>query len=486
MESTTAVFAKRVADVARRRPLALPPETELSRAIGEMTAAKASAAAIVDGEHRPLGILTEQDVVRRIALRADGKQPLTDVMSAPVVCIRDDEFLYYAVARMRRLGHRHMPVVDADGRLAGMLDLHDAIAITASALMAQIDDLTRDDSLDGLRQIKVAQVTLADQLLAEGMPVEDIQALLTHVNNDIYARVVARALAEMRESGRGEPPVRFAVIVMGSGGRGENFVYPDQDNGFIIDDYGDAEHARIDGWFIDLAERMTGMLDTVGFPLCKGYVMATNPLWRKRRSEWREQIALWSRKRNTVALRLCDIFFDFRAVWGEQAFADELKETVLARTRGHATFLREMWQDDDEHGPALGWFDRFITVRQPAAYKGTINLKHSGSLPLVEAIRLLALREGLRENGTLARMAALHEGGVLDVDEHDYLVETYRLIAGLNLRCQVDAFLADSQVTNYVHPRDLTRREREQLKAGFKAIRRLRDRLRAEFTGAVF
>ena len=41
----------------------------------------------------------------------------------------------------------------------------------------------------------------------------------------------------------------------------ENFLYPDQDNGFILADYPDADHNRIDAFFIALAARFTHDLD---------------------------------------------------------------------------------------------------------------------------------------------------------------------------------------------------------------------------------
>ena len=47
---------------------------------------------------------------------------------------------------------------------------------------------------------------------------------------------------------------------------------------------------------LPLAVRFTQLLDAIGFPLCLGNVMATNPVWRKRISEWRKQIALWLRR----------------------------------------------------------------------------------------------------------------------------------------------------------------------------------------------
>ena len=47
-------------------------------------------------------------------------------------------------------------------------------------------------------------------------------------------------------------------------------------------------------------------------------------------------------------------------------------------------------------------------------------------------------------------------------------------------------FKAGKIVSNYVHPKTLTHRERDMLVQGFKAIRALRDRIRSEFTGDVF
>ena len=123
--------------------------------------------------------------------------------------------------------------------------------------------------------------------------------------------------------------------------------------------------------------------------------------------------------------------------------------------------------------------------RDAAGYKGYLNLKHSGTLPLVEAMRLLCLREGLMINPTLERMQALEDRGILATDEADYLRGAYRHISHLLLRQQIKDFQAERPVTNFVHPRSLTRREADMLKDSFEAIRRLRDRMRGEFTGDV-
>ncbi len=169
---------------------------------------------------------------------------------------------------MRRFGWRHMPVVDGGGRPRGMLDLHDAPAIAGAQTLRHVDRIAHDGSLAGLREIKAAQVDLAEDLFADNVPAPDVQARLTDINRDIHRRVLAGALRDMEAAGYGPPPVDFAAIVMGSGGRGESFLYPDQDNGFILDDYPDARHTEIDAFFIELAERVTQTLDAIGFPLC--------------------------------------------------------------------------------------------------------------------------------------------------------------------------------------------------------------------------
>ena len=167
----------------------------------------------------------------------------------------------------------------------------------------------------------------------------------------------------MRAEDGGEPPVAFARIVMGSGGRGESFLFPDQDNGFILDDYPDTEHARIDPFFIELAARMTDELDQLGFPLCRGGVMATNPVWRKTRSQWRQQFERWIAKRSEVALLLCDVLFDFRASTALTRLAEELRDMILASCRENPGFLREMFGVQAEHRAGLGWFNRLLTER---------------------------------------------------------------------------------------------------------------------------
>ena len=149
MSTGTAIFFMRVSEHANHSPARVGPDTPLRDIVGLMATEKYTAVNIVDSQDRPIGIITEQDIVRRVTFNADQDQPARDIMSAPVRTIGDDDALFIAIARMRRLGHRHMPVVDSDGHLCGILDLHETMVRASGDLVSRIDKLTRDDSIDG-------------------------------------------------------------------------------------------------------------------------------------------------------------------------------------------------------------------------------------------------------------------------------------------------------------------------------------------------
>ena len=227
-------------------------------------------------------------------------------------------------------------------------------------------------------------------------------------------------------------------------------------------------------------------LNEVGIPYCNGYCMAVNPLWRKTLPQWIAQIGTWARKGSIVAVRLADIFFDFQPVWGEVALAGELRGAVTRLVRHNRSFLRQMYQDNLEQNVALGLFGGFVTERDNREYLGQVNLKYTGTLPLVSAIRLLALREGIEETATLARIAALADQGVLVTSEREELSRAFGVVTETLLRRQIADFGAGRRIGYYVDPRALGKRRRAELLEALKAIQALRKRAHLDFTAHVF
>jgi len=486
MRSQSKIFVRRVEGFMQPNGVCVTMGTSCAEAIARMTGENQPCCIVVDGYGKVAGIVRTKDIVEKILFKVGPDTLIEEVMDDKALTIREGEYLYHAIARMRRRKVEDIIVVDCARHPLGILQYREAIENGASRLIQHIDLLGGEGNLDSLRGVKAAQVEIARDLFDDDVSCEYTQRLLSHVNNDIVARIVSGNLTHMEAEGWGTPPVDFCVIVMGSGGRGENYLYPDQDNGFILEDYPDEDHNRVDHYFRELAVRMCDDLDKVGIPYCKGHVMASNPLWRKTLSQWGDQVRLWGRKRNATALRLADIFFDFQPVWGKRELAYDLRHTVLRMVRENHFFLQEMYRAQADHTVALGLFGRLSYEREGGNGHKKIDLKYRGTLPLVEAVRLLSLRQGVEKTSTQERIIELHHAGVLSDSEADYLGSALSFLTYLLLYRQVMDYCDALPASRFVRLKDLTRRERENLHNALRHIDALRARLKAEFTGDVF
>ncbi len=485
MKSQTRIFSCLVDDFLKPDSLIFPASENIGIVISRMAEKNASCVLVTDEEGKLTGIFTEKDVTRRVALRCDGSESIEQVMTSRVYSAGQGDYLYHTIARMRRLGHRHMPVVDDANRPLGLLDLQDAMAVAASHVVEHIDALTQVPELYGLQEVKAVQTVVAQELLDDTLPAPEIQALLTHVNNDIYSRVAEKVTETIEKAGGGAPPVRYAVIVMGSSGRGENFINPDQDNGIIFEDYPVERHNEVNDYFIQFSELMTWNLEAIGFPLCDGNVMATNPLWRKSISEWKQQTLRWFQKRSTFQVQLSDVFFDFDTVCGDLSLGQELRSHLTTFVQKEPAVLQAMFQTEADRHVALGLFGILRTEKTGEGLPQAINLKHGGILPLVGAVRLLALKEGLEATSTHERIRLLHEAGIFSNDEVDDYTAALEHMTFMLLRQQLRDYRRIRKATRYVRKSAISRREKQVLKMSLKAIRSLKDRVRTEFTGEI-
>lgn len=94
-----------------------------------------------DGMTRPLGIVTDRDLVVEVMAPKVPPRELTvaDVMSLEIETIREEEGVWETLERMRDLGVRRMPVVDQEGSLVGLITMDDLLELLAEAM----DNVTR-------------------------------------------------------------------------------------------------------------------------------------------------------------------------------------------------------------------------------------------------------------------------------------------------------------------------------------------------------
>ncbi|KPQ26983.1 DUF294 nucleotidyltransferase-like domain-containing protein [Halomonas sp. HL-93] len=288
------------------------------------------------------------------------------------------------------------------------------------------------------------QLSLVESLVHYDLPAWRISQIISDHNAMLYRQAIELSLDEMRAQGWGEPPVDYCVLLLGSAARYESLLGPDQDNAMIIDDYPDHRHVEIDGYFQALGERFTARLDEAGIPLCRGHVMARWPMWRKRLSEWRAQLAIWSADRQVKRVQQTNILLDFSPVAGNPALAERLGETIAATLPKAPLFMHEMAALLDELPVALDRFGRIASSPGLAApHDQAINLKHQGLMPLVSAVRLLCVRHQRHEIATRERLIALnHESRALTSMQSDMLLAAFE---------RLQQCLLDQQRVNKAH-----------------------------------
>ncbi|MFO0927230.1 MAG: CBS domain-containing protein [Gemmataceae bacterium] len=116
----------KVESVARLRPTAaccVQAERPVADAVVAMRRERVGCVLVCQGE-RLVGIFTERDLVRRVlADHLPLSLPLAGCMTADPVVVSLTESIGAAIRRMQQGGHRHLPVVDPEGRPVGVLSV---------------------------------------------------------------------------------------------------------------------------------------------------------------------------------------------------------------------------------------------------------------------------------------------------------------------------------------------------------------------------
>ena len=124
---------------------AVPLEATAERAIRTMLDRQVGAVAVVDEDRRVAGVFTERDVLRlSLGEHELRKIPVRQVMTAPVEMATRATTAGEALATMVERHYRHLPIVDDNGQLLGMLSIR-------NLLQARIDTLTH--KLDQVRSV---------------------------------------------------------------------------------------------------------------------------------------------------------------------------------------------------------------------------------------------------------------------------------------------------------------------------------------------
>lgn len=456
-----------------REPVTCVRATPLREAFSLMDREKVGSVLVIgEDETAPVGILTLQDVIGRVLLPGKNlSDPISSVMSHPVSALDAHATVADAMMLMAERRIRHVPVMDA-GRLIGIVTERDLFALQRRSQRQISGAIDGASSPERLVAVAADIRAWARALVAQGMSARHVTRLISRLNDSLTERLV-RLLA----SEAGLAMSRFCWLAFGSEGREEQTIATDQDNGIVFsDEIGEPEASRL----LNLGADINAWLDRCGYPLCQGNIMAGNPECSLSVTGWRERFSRWIAHAGPQDLLNASIFFDLRPLCGNASLASALRDHLQKVVPDQKRFLKLLSDNAQRNSPPVSLSPGLLGAVLPDA--PSIDLKLSGTMPLVDGARLMALAAGLPDTGTAERFEALIKAGIVTAGDGAAWVDAFEYLQGLRLRVQLERGEGPHhRLPNRLDLAAISELDRRILKECFRQVRKLQQRLALDY-----
>lgn len=465
----SAAYRNTLSDIMSKPPVVVTNDTPLRETM-QLMASKGISSVFVEatGESghdiRRYGILTERDVMRHIAAKGETafSTSTNAIATSPVESVREGAFIYRALGRMTRLKFRHLAVRNDSDELVGVVSARDLLRARTGPAVVLDDTIAGATSALELESAWTTLPAVVSALTAEEVEPATICRIISEEIRAMTSRATQLAKDEMARSGMGEPPCAFDVMVLGSGGRGESMLVPDQDNAIV---FATGEPGSDnDQWFAELGTHIADILDQSGIPYCKGGVMAKNDEWRGCTETWNSRIDGWVAKSAPRDLLNVDIFFDAISVHGDHKLSKEIFTYAYRRGHENVPFAKLL-------GETLSSMpDPFTMFGGIKAEGNRLDLKKHVLFPVSAAARTLAIRHNVACHSTRQRLDGLIAEGVGGEIDFANLLEAQELAFQLVLENQSRDIEAGLKATNFIDLGALDRAKRNELKEALQHI----------------
>ncbi|WP_321495323.1 DUF294 nucleotidyltransferase-like domain-containing protein [uncultured Desulfobacter sp.] len=420
-----------------------------------------------------LGVVNDSDLRKRVLAKGkDGKSLLVDVMTSPIICISNTALLYEVVLEFRKQNVSHLAVKNDNNEIIGVLSHEDILEIQHNSLSYILSEIEYAENVNELKKIYDKIPVLVNALLESGNKTELITHIITSVSDAMTNRIITFALED-----HGKAPCRFAFVALGSEGRKEQTIATDQDNAIIFEDVGDDNAPKIKNYFLKFAETVNNHLAHVGYELCAGEIMAKNPKYTLSLSDWKKQFTSWINTPEAQNIIDTAVFFDFRCIYGDNFFTDELRKHVNLLIDKKAIFVYHLAQTVIQYRSPLNMFGNIASDDNE-----TFDIKKI-LLPVVTFIKVFSLQRKLFETNTLRRLETLLNQNVIQKPMYEELKQAYNFLMGLRFETQTNALTEFRKPDNTINIENLTEIEKSTLKKIFSLISDMQTKLNLEFKG---
>lgn len=449
--------------LVQRAPVTLPPTASIREAAECMKSQRVSSVLLVE-RGLLFGLVTDRDLRNRVlATGMDTDRPVADIATLAPLTVQAASPAFEALTLMARHNIHHVPVMEG-GRIAGMVTATNLTEQHSTSAVYLAGDIHRQSSVEGLARASSRVGALQKHLAAAGASADSAGRIITSITDAVTTRLIQLAEAQL-----GPAPIDYVWVAAGSQARSEQTAKTDQDNCLVLDDsYDEARHGA---YFRDLSRFVCDGLAACGYVHCPGEMMAMTDKWRQPRHRWTQYFHQWIDTPEPMALMLTSVFFDLRAIHGRADLLDSLRHEVLQRTKGHSLFLSHMVGNALKHRPPLGLFGHITLLR--GEHAGTLDLKHSGIVPIVDLARVYALAGGLPAVNTQDRLAQAAGGVEISEQAVRDLHDALELLGRIRMAHQVRQMDQGQRPDNFLALGELSNLERRHLKNAFGVVQQL-------------
>ncbi len=410
-----------------------------------------------------------------IANRINLDEPIENYVDNPIVSISEKAFVYEALLLMFRTKTRYILIKQGE-EIKGMLSRNKLLTDQAQSPFVFIQAVKLSTSVSELKRRWEKVPLIVFQLLDRGVKAEIVNQVISSISDTITQNVIESLIAEM-----GPPPARFAFMVLGSEGRKEQTLKTDQDNAIIYEDKANEQRELVREYFLKFAEGVSERLDQIGFSFCTGGFMAKNPKWTHSLSHWKNNYKQWIERPIPESVMKFSTFFDCRHIYGERNLVDSLKEYIGEKLKEpNEMFFYNLGINALQYEPPLTFFKNFRTFAR--GEHNVFDLKKTMT-PIVDAIRVYALKNKIFKTNTGERIHELYAKKVFDEKEFMEILQAYYYLMAMRLKRQAENIIKDrNEPHNYLNPSTLTKIEQVTLKEIFKVIENFQLKIKIDFT----
>jgi CBS domain-containing protein len=214
--------------------------------------------------------------------------------------------------------------------------------------------------------------------------------------------------------------------------------------------------------------------------------MVRNPQWSQPVEDFIRQIKTWIMTPDDFSAMNLGIFFDVVAVAGQPALVQRSKAAMIEMMRGETAYLAHFARYIDQFAGASAGM---LTSLMASVGVGTdlIDIKKTGTFPIVHGIRTLSIERGISVTATGKRIDALVADGVLGAELGRELASALYYFMEIRLRSQLRAVkTGQHEMEAIVRLSELSTYDRDLLRDALRVVKQFREVIRHRYNLGLF